>query len=140
MRRFTSSTVALAIGLTRPRRFAQDAVEVARLGGDLAVALLQRLQVRDHHLGHLLLQVAVAHARRSAPASASPAHSLNAWKMFSRFSTPGPEGVEVHRGVGVRRGAHDLLPDDRRRIQQRHRVARARAPTCSSSSADRPAP
>ena len=62
MRSFTSRTVSLAIGRDALGAFAQDAGQVAGVGGDLAVALLERLQVRDHHFGHLLLQVAVAHA------------------------------------------------------------------------------
>ena len=62
MRRFTSSTVELAIGVTRSAPSRSTPRQVAGLGRDLAVALLERLQLRDHHLRHLLLQVAVAHA------------------------------------------------------------------------------
>ena len=52
MRDFTRSTVELAMGDTRAAPSRQDAVEISRIGHDLAVALLQRLQISDHHLGN----------------------------------------------------------------------------------------
>src|ERR1017187_942488 len=41
---------------------AQDGGEVGRVGGDLAIALLEGFEVGDDHFGNLFLEVAVAHA------------------------------------------------------------------------------
>ncbi len=62
MRSFTNCTVDFAMGDTRSAPSLSTPVKIARLIHDLGVALLQRLQIRDHHLGHLLLQIAIAHA------------------------------------------------------------------------------
>ena len=125
MRCFTRSHGGIGDRRDALRAFAQNAGQVAGLGGDFAVALLERLQLRDHHLGHLLFQIAVAHAGEVRAASASSVRSEKAWKMVSRLSTPGPGGLEIHGGVGIGGGAHDGLADLVRRIEQRHRVAGA---------------
>jgi hypothetical protein len=49
MRDFTSLTVALAMGHHALGAFAQNAAQIAGIGGDLGVALLDRLQAGDHH-------------------------------------------------------------------------------------------
>src|SRR5262245_11863956 len=42
---------------------AQHAGNVAGVGDNLAIALLEWFELRYHHLGYLLLQIAVSHAR-----------------------------------------------------------------------------
>ena len=63
MRCFTSSTVAFAIGVTASAPSRSTAIEIRGVRCNLAISLLNRLQFRDHHLRHLLLQIAIAHAR-----------------------------------------------------------------------------
>src|SRR5437773_3040173 len=49
------------------RPCAEHASHVPRIRDDLAVAPLKRLELRDHHLGHLLFQIAVAQTGEMRP-------------------------------------------------------------------------
>ena len=112
--------------------FAQDAGEVGRVGGDFAVALLEGLQVGDHHLGHLLLQIAIAHAGEVA------LHCVvglagEGLVDGEQIEHAGSGGLEIDGGIGIGGGAHDGLADLGGGIEQGDGVIRRRWRICSSS-------
>ena len=122
MRSFTSRTVDFAIGRHSLGALIEHAVHITRLRHDLVVALLQRLEVRDHHLGNLLFQIAVAHAVEvGLHLFLGP--SAEGLEDVQQVFDSGARRIEVYGRVGIRGRAHDLLADLVDRIKQRDGVA-----------------
>ncbi len=114
----------MAIPETRSAPSRKTPGQITRLGDNLAVALLERLELGDHHVRHLLFQIAVAHAGE-ARFHFVVARARKSLVDGEQVQHARPGGFEIHRGVRIGGGAHDRLANSVRRVQQRHRVVGA---------------